>query len=128
LNRAPIRCRTSCGVPAAHCQTHGFPELVIAGLDPATSQALLNDLAKRVWDRNERFSHGARISDLIAGYDAIIIDGEATDTIIPGAANARYGSAQVRLQQVVWPDPHGRFPWDPGYAYEPTLQPLIGKP
>ena len=35
---------------------------------------------------------------------------------------------QVRLQQVVWPDPHGRFPWDPGYQYPPQAQPLLGRP
>jgi hypothetical protein len=77
--------------------------------------------------RNERFIHGARIGDLIADYDAVIVDGEASDTINPGAAIARYGADRVRLQQIVWPDPRGRFPWDPGYTYDPALQPLIGK-
>ena len=43
-------------------------------------------------------------------------------------AVSRYGADQVRLQQVVWPDPHGRFPWDPGYQYPPQAQPLLGRP
>ncbi|MGI5214847.1 DUF4262 domain-containing protein [Plantactinospora sp. CA-290183] len=107
---------------------HEFPELVITALDAPPSHVLLNDLATRVWDRNERFTHGTRITDLIAGYDAIIVDGEATSIIIPRAANARYGADQVKLQQVVWPDPQGRFPWDLGYGYDQERQPLIGKP
>jgi hypothetical protein len=75
------------------------PELVITGLDPATSQALLNDLAALVHDHSQGFRHGQRISNLLAGYDAVIIDGHATDIIIPGAAVARYGAAQVHLKQ-----------------------------
>ncbi|MFI7208458.1 DUF4262 domain-containing protein [Micromonospora aurantiaca (nom. illeg.)] len=107
---------------------HGYPELLIAGLDPAISQQLLNDLAARVYDRAERFSHGQRIGDLIAGYDAAIIDGEPTEQMCPGAAIARYGQEQVRVQQIVWPDPDGRFPWDDGYAYPSEVQPVIDRP
>ncbi|MEV0810952.1 DUF4262 domain-containing protein [Micromonospora sp. NPDC050200] len=107
---------------------HDRPELLIAGLDPATSQALLNDLAGRVYDRAERFGHGQRVSDLIAGYDAVIVDGAAVDALHPGAAFARYGDERVRLQQVVWPDQRGRFPWDDDYAYSPDVQPVIGRP
>jgi len=107
---------------------HGYPELVISGLDPATSQALLNDLAKRVYDRAERFTAGQRISDLLVGYDAVIVEGPATEELHPGAAIARYGKDKVALQQAVWPDPHGRYPWDPGYAYGPEVQPVLGRP
>src|SRR5947207_13705852 len=65
------------------------PELVIAGLDPAISQALLNDLAGRVYDQAARFTHGQRLGDLLAGYDAVIVDGPATEHLYPGAAYAR---------------------------------------
>jgi len=106
----------------------GQPELVIAGLDPVISQALLNDLARRVYDQAARFTHGQRIGDLLEGYDAVIVDGPATDALYPGTAYARYGTDRVRLQQVVWPDPQGRFPWDAGYQYPPQVQPLLGRP
>jgi len=106
----------------------GFPDLVIAGLSPQIAQALLNDLAGRVHDRTTRFAHGQRIDDLLVGYDAVIVDGPATEALYPGTAYARYGRDLVRLQQIVWPDRHGRFPWDPGYAYDPHVQPLIGRP
>ncbi|MGC4885758.1 DUF4262 domain-containing protein [Micromonospora sp. DT227] len=103
---------------------HGHPELLIAGLDPATAQQLLNDLATRVYDRAERFSDGQRVGDLIAGHDAVIIDGTATDQLYPGAAIARYDQ-QVRLQQILWPDPQGHLPGEAGYAYPPSVQPVI---
>ncbi|PWU60465.1 hypothetical protein DLE60_10950 [Micromonospora globispora] len=96
---------------------HDYPELLIAGLDPAKSKALLNDLASRVYDRVERFHHGQRIGDLIAGYDAVIVGGDATPELHPGTTYGHYGRDRVRLQQIVWPDPQGRFPWDSGYAY-----------
>jgi hypothetical protein len=107
---------------------HGYPELIIAGLDPATCHTLLNDLARRVYDTAERFAHGQRITDLIAGYDAMIVDGDATEDLYPGAAFSRYGQDRVRLQQIVWPDAGGRFPWEDGYSFGPHLQPFIGRP
>ncbi|WP_028193320.1 DUF4262 domain-containing protein [Salinispora pacifica] len=107
---------------------HDLPELVIAGLDPLTAQELLNDMAARVSSRAERFTHGQRVADLLAGYDAIIVEGPATDALHPGAAHARYGKDRVRLQQIVWPDTHSRFPWDDGYEYPAHVQPLLGRP
>ncbi|MFG1888103.1 DUF4262 domain-containing protein [Micromonospora sp. NPDC049051] len=107
---------------------HDHPELLIAGLDAATAQALLNELAGRVYDKAERFSHGQRVSDLIADYDAVIVDGPACDALYPGAAFARYGDTRVRLQQIVWPDPRGCYPWDADYTYDADVQPVIGHP
>jgi hypothetical protein len=45
---------------------HDNPELLIAWLPPQAAHALLNDLAGRVYDKAERFTHGQRISDLIS--------------------------------------------------------------
>ncbi|MDG4795015.1 DUF4262 domain-containing protein [Micromonospora sp. WMMD1082] len=122
------RPKTTPGAPFAYTvglTAHGYPEFIVAGLDPGTSQALLNDLATRVFDRAERFTSGQRISDLLAGYDAVIVEGSATEALLPGAVFARYGRNTVRLQQVVWPDQHGRFPWEPGYAPERHVQPIL---
>jgi hypothetical protein len=104
------------------------PELVIAGLDPLIAQALLNDLAQRVVDDHTHLTHGQRLPDLIAGYDAVLVDGPITEDLYPGSAIGRYGADRVALRQIVWPDRDGRFPWDPGYAYPPQAQPLIGRP
>ncbi len=107
---------------------HDHPELVLAGLPPQIAQALLNDLGRRVFDQAARFSHGERLSDVLAGYDAIIVDGSPNDDLHPGVAFALYGPDKVRLQQLVWPDQHGRFPWESGYGYPPHAQPLIANP
>ncbi|WP_327023020.1 DUF4262 domain-containing protein [Micromonospora sp. NBC_01739] len=104
---------------------HDHPELIIAGLPPLVAHTLLNDLAQRIHDKAERFTHGQRINDLIADYDAIIIDGRPTEDLLPGAAIARYGRHQIRLQQIVWPDQQGQFPWDGGYSFDPRIQALI---
>jgi hypothetical protein len=101
---------------------------VIAGLPPTVAHTLLSDLAGRVYDRAERFTHGLRIGNLIAGYHAVIVDGPATDAAHPGAAYAFYGTDRVRLQQIVWPGRQGRFPWDAGYAFPADVQPLVGRP
>jgi hypothetical protein len=107
---------------------HNHPELVLAGLPPQIAQSLLNDLGRRVFDQAARFSHGERLSDVLVGYDAIIIDGTPNDALHPGIAFSLYGSDKVRLQQLVWPDQHGRFPWESGYGYPPHAQPLIADP
>jgi hypothetical protein len=107
---------------------HDYPELLIAGLPPEVAHGLLNDLAGRVYDKADRFTHGQRISDLIADYDAVLVEGAPIDELLPGLAIARYGRDRVRLLQVVWPDPQGRFPWDAGYDFDPHAQPLIARP
>jgi hypothetical protein len=47
---------------------------------------------------------GQHITDLITGYDAIIVQGPATDDLLPEVAFARYGREHVQLQQVIWPN------------------------
>jgi Domain of unknown function (DUF4262) len=101
------------------------PELVITGLHHDIAHALLNDMAARAHHDGERWRHHDRVADLLAGFDAAVINGTANDLITPGTANARYGAQRVRLQQIVWPDPDSRFPWDAGYRYPPTTQPLL---
>ncbi|MBG0568236.1 DUF4262 domain-containing protein [Actinoplanes aureus] len=107
---------------------HDHPELLVAGLPAELAHGLLNDLARRVYDKAARFSHGELIGDVLVGYDAIIVDGPPNDDLHPGAAFAVYGRDKVRLHQLVWPDEQGRFPWETGYGYPPHAQPLIAHP
>ncbi|HKD98541.1 MAG TPA: DUF4262 domain-containing protein [Micromonosporaceae bacterium] len=106
---------------------HGFPEFMIAGLPPEIAKRLLNDMGGRVFDRAERFAHGQRVTDLIRGYDAVVVAGDPLEEMAPGVAYHLYGRT-VRVQQIVWPDQDGRFPWDAGWAYPPDAQPTIGAP
>jgi Domain of unknown function (DUF4262) len=106
---------------------HDHAELVIAGLDPAIGWEILNDLAARVCYGGLRVTHEQRI-DLLAGYQAVIVEGEATEQLLPGTAIARYGADRVRLAQIVWPCPHHRFPWQDGYCHPAGVQPLLTRP
>jgi hypothetical protein len=102
----------------------GAPELVITGLRPDLAHALLGDLAERAIG-GQRWTHRQRLDDLLLGHPAVIIDGTPTEQIVPGTACAIYGPDHVRLQQIVWPDPADRFPWDRGYQYAAHTQPLL---
>jgi len=106
----------------------GAPELVITGLDHVVAHVLLNDAAQRVHQHHARWHHHQKLHDLLLGYDAVVIDGTGHELIEPNTAYARYGADQVRLQQIVWPDPDGRFPWQAGYRYPATVQPLLNPP
>ncbi|MEV0269842.1 DUF4262 domain-containing protein [Hamadaea sp. NPDC050747] len=105
---------------------HDLPEMLITGVQEAIAGKLLNDLARRATGGN-RFHHEQRISDLISNFDAIIVDGPADGLLRPTAAIYLYGPAAVRLQQCVWPDPSGRFPWESAYTMDPAAQPIIGR-
>lgn len=108
---------------------HGFPELAIAGLPHELMQVLLNDVAKRVFDFNRRYTHGEVLDDVLGGgYKVVVVDGKKSrDTIWPGSAHGLYGEDAVTLQQIVWPDDRHRYPWDEGYSLDLTDQPIIGK-
>jgi hypothetical protein len=58
----------------------------------------------------------------------VIVHGPPTQDLHPGAAIARYGQGNVRLQQIVWPDAQGCFSWENGYTYDASVPPLIGRP
>jgi hypothetical protein len=100
---------------------HRQPELLVAGLDPRAAHALLARLAERVVHDREQLRHLQHVT--VPGYtEMIIIDGTAAGDLQPNIAVALYGAEPVRLQQVVWPDPHGRFPWEPHYELSPADQ------
>ncbi|MCP2323622.1 hypothetical protein HDA40_002129 [Hamadaea flava] len=104
-----------------------LPELLIVGVRHDTAISLLNDLARRA-NSSGPLLHGQRLDDLITGLDVLILEGPADGLLRPSAALYLYGPGAVRLQQCVWPDPDGRFPWEPGYTMHPAAQPTISQP
>jgi hypothetical protein len=104
----------------------GLPEVAIAGVPLDVTGPLLNEMAARITQDGERLRHGRRVSGLVAGHDLLVVAGEPTDEVFPGSAMYRYGEGRVRLCQLVWPDPDGRFPWQPGYPVDEWPQPAIG--
>ncbi|MGV8847815.1 DUF4262 domain-containing protein [Tessaracoccus sp.] len=104
------------------------PELIIVGLPPEVAQGILNDIAATVRD-GKRWRAGDRSKDfVVGGLELAFIDVDDTSEHL-GVANRTYPqAAPVPALQVVWPDTHGRFPWEPSWGMGPTVQPLYGTP
>ena len=104
----------------------GLAEVAIAGVPLDVTGSLLNEIAGRItWD-GVRLAHGQRVTGLVTDHDLLVVAGDPTDEVFPGSAMYRYGEERVRLCQLVWPDPSGRFPWQEGYAVASWPQPAIG--
>lgn len=97
------------------------PELIIMTLPYQHAHTMLNELGRRVRD-GERFTAGMTLLEVgnLAMKTVDVVD------IRPyfGAARRKYH--RVRALQVVWPDKNSRFPWEPEYEIDPSVQPLLG--
>lgn len=104
----------------------GLPELVIVGgVAGQAQQQILNDLAARMRVGDE-LPIGQRDRAVLDGVDVTYV--EVTDTTAEVFAIANQVQSSFRALQVVWPDTENRFPWEPGYAFAPGAQPLLGEP
>jgi hypothetical protein len=103
------------------------PELVIFGVDHDTAAAILNELSGRV-QAGERLTAGQRLEGLVeAAYPMVLL--AVHDPASHLAVACRLLGDELTALQVVWPDPAGRFPWEP--AHDPrflVMQPLLGPP
>jgi hypothetical protein len=98
----------------------GLPELAIYGLDPVTGGAILNGVAQRMIDTGE-FRGGERLEgELAGGLPLAVID--MADTRDLTTVRRVYG-AVLAARQIVWPDAHGRMPWE-GWNVPDAAQPI----
>jgi hypothetical protein len=101
------------------------PELVIFGVPQDTAAAILNELSGRV-RAGERFTAGQRLEGLVETDSPMVLLAVADPASHLAVARRLLGEELTALQ-VVWPDPAGRFPWEP--AHDPrflVMQPLLG--
>lgn len=105
----------------------GHPEIVVLGLQMTVAQSLLNTLGDRV-RAGSRLEAGQRLGDVVPSYVCALV--AVADTRLLTVANAIYrgDGPPVAALQLVWPDPSGRFPWQPGCTTRPDAQPLLGIP
>lgn len=105
----------------------GHPELVVLGIGAETAAALLNEVGRRI-------RGGA---DLVAGQLLTFDEWPHRVTIeeVPNPGEILFGAnrhyqrpdeCSVPAFQLTYDDRDGRFPWDPGYANEPWIQPRPG--
>ena len=103
-----------------------LPELIIVGGVPRGEQgSILNGLAARMRD-GEELELGARDPSVLEGFDVTYV--EVADTTTEDFAVALRLQRSFRAVQIVWPDVQNRFQWDPGYAFPPREQRLLGSP
>ncbi|MDC0747622.1 DUF4262 domain-containing protein [Polyangium mundeleinium] len=107
--------------------TFGHPELIVVGLPWSTAEAVINDIGSRV-RAGQRFDHGMIDSDVLENRDVRFVT-MRTDAYRAhlGYAIWFYRGVEFPVLQVVWPDGVGRFPWDPAYALDDSIQPILGR-
>jgi Domain of unknown function (DUF4262) len=102
--------------------SRGLPELLVTGLYPEFAARFLNHLADDAV-RGELFTPGERINFL--GRPLVeIVEVEHPDAHMDFAI--ALGGPDVRAMQLVWPDDHGRWPWDAQWNDGRGRQPVLG--
>lgn len=104
----------------------GHPELISFGLPVEVAQDVLNDLAGRTL-AGQTIAPGLPLYDVIVGHPVRFLEvREPTEHL--GMSSLLYGSTEqpVRALQVVFPDRHGRWPWEDGS--ELAELPILGDP
>jgi hypothetical protein len=105
------------GVPYAFTiglrRSYGLPEVAMFGLREQDMQIWLNNCAELLRDRGKPFADGDPFARVIERFPV------QTRAVHPswhpalfGALGRHYGTLDVPVQQVVWPDRDGRWPWD----------------
>jgi hypothetical protein len=119
--------------PYGYCYTVGLTpalgaELLVIGLPQQMAGGFLNDLAGRL--RERPIPDGERITDLANLPFKLVTHEVAGNAHWPRVVTMAFGLgfAPTRLRQLLWPDPQGRFPDDPAYAFgvPQTLEALVG--
>jgi hypothetical protein len=97
-------------------RTYGQPELICFGLRSKLMHSMINEVASR-YARGEVFREGARLSELIEGFDCELRPmSKARYREYLGYARWFYDGDDFEVFQIVYPDMDGRFPWDEGFT------------
>lgn len=106
--------------------TFTHPEIVIYGIDPQNASHLLHAAVDLIRD-GAAFVSGRQYENIAENFPMAFLD--ISDPIARRNFPVSYQSqpdCRVRIMQMVWPDPNGKFPWQPGYDQEySALQPIL---
>jgi hypothetical protein len=95
---------------------HSFdlPELAMFGLQPTDMQVWLNECVRLLRRRGPAAAaDGETIDGVLSGYALMLSEVHPTwREPLFGAVCSYYGTTEVPVRQVVWPDRDGRWPWD----------------
>lgn len=104
----------------------GHPELVVLGLPPETSAALLNTAAHQVTDHRLDLVPGRLVPQMTPD---VLVEEIPNPGMVVFQANNYYRRPwgdSVPAYQLTWADPTGRFPWDEGHVGGAWSQPRPG--
>jgi hypothetical protein len=96
----------------------GSPEFIIFSLPKDTAHDIFWHLFRRV-SAGRTCEPGIRDDDVLGNHSAYLFkvaDRYHADYL--GWSRWFYGAKHINTLQVVWPDPHGIFPWEPGFDEE----------
>jgi Domain of unknown function (DUF4262) len=103
------------------------PEIILFGLDSKTGHGIINDAGRRIRG-GHKYDVGVRYNDLLKDYDCEFrpVDPARYDGNLNYALHYYRGSSFSAVQ-LIWPDTHGRFPWESNFeehfrADQPLLQ------
>ena len=94
----------------------GHPELIVVGLPLEVAHAVLN-VAGQLIRRGVRYSEGPDFDDILENRACVfrtMPESRYRDYL--GWALWFYDGASFPALQLIWPDPQGRWPWDPDVA------------
>ncbi|GAC66268.1 DUF4262 domain-containing protein [Gordonia soli] len=103
---------------------HDIPELAVYGLDPFTSNRVLNELGHLLHRYDWRGIADAGVTVDLDALDVPVRLIEMIDKDDLLMANLLFPDAAA--VQAVWPDDRGRWPWDPDYTLRPEHQYIRG--
>ncbi len=107
-------------------QRFGHPEALIFGLDLDVMHEIINVVGDTV-SEGISFISGQSTDTVLHDLSVVFrsVDRSYFDSYL-GRALVFYSNDSFPVQQVFWPDPSGKFPWQDGYASElKSLQPLL---
>ena len=104
---------------------YGHPEIVAVGVPPGVARTL-NALGDRIRD-GHTFAAGDQPEVAIVGFRTELIEVDWTESHRNLPVAWRINGGPTDALQLVWPDEHDRFPWEPGYALPDYVQPLWGQ-
>ena len=101
--------------------TLGFPEVITYGLPQSVAQACLNRIGQQV-SAGKPPRVGAMVDRVFQGLRGYLLEvSDTSDLVVVGQVYP-----EIIAAQLIWPDKHGRFPWQPGYDHRRCPQPLMG--
>lgn len=101
------------------------PDLLIVGMPPQVGHAILNEAVRLQSAGEIALADGVEIPPdvLLAKYPCRVIRCDPEASEMYGAMN--FSDKEIEAYQLVWPDPEGRFPGEPGCTLtQQVLYPL----